>query len=279
MTTALAIPGIEAGLPTKFCEATACQLARTYAANIALIRSNIEQLKQCTKNLREAFGEHDSRYHFDINLSYQHGRTSSEDGIYDGMKRAAWRILSNKLGLRNVMSVKRRKEFDEQLERGELPEITEETIVTVLLGLIGQAKEFAKEAAKEVFDILRPRGWSSKYKTNNVFKIGKRVILAYAVERGWSDTNGFRASYHKEQELIAIDGVFHLMDGKGIMREDRGPLVKAISEAKEGKGETPYFSFKCFKNRNLHIQFKRLDLVKQLNGLAVGEFVLGEDQE
>ena len=37
--------------------------------------------------------------------------------------------------------------------------------------------------------------------------------------------------------------------------------------------------FKCYKNRNLHLEMRRLDLVKELNGLAAGEYVLGNDME
>ena len=36
---------------------------------------------------------------------------------------------------------------------------------------------------------------------------------------------------------------------------------------------------KCFKNRNLHLEFKNLELVKELNLLAAGERVLGADVE
>lgn len=98
------------------------------------------------------------------------------------------------------------------------------------------------------------------------------------MERGYA--SGFHHSYHHQQELTAIDGIFHLLDGRGIMRENMGPLVKAIDATDNtGRGETEFFRFKCYKNRNLHLEFLRLDLVKQLNGLAAGEYVLGEDTD
>jgi len=107
----------------------------------------------------------------------------------------------------------------------------------------------------------------------------RRVILPSKVEQNWAG-NGFHITYHCEQQLTAIDGVFHMLDGKGVMRENKGPLVKAINATDQtGRGETEYFRFRCCKNRNLHLEFKRLDLVKQLNGLAAGEYVLGEDVE
>jgi hypothetical protein len=85
--------------------------------------------------------------------------------------------------------------------------------------------------------------------------------------------------YHRQKELHAIDGVFHLLDGKGPIKTYTGPLETAIQNAEEGKGETDYFKFKCQKNHNLHLEFKRLDLVKELNLLATGEHVIGRDME
>jgi hypothetical protein len=116
-------------------------------------------------------------------------------------------------------------------------------------------------------------------KTNSSFRVGRKVILCNRVERTWNG-QGFRVNHYREQEIKALDGVFHLLDGKGIIRDHRGPLQKAINECgAAGRGETDYFAFKCFKNGNPHLTMKRLDLVKELNGLAAGEYVLGEDME
>ena len=88
----------------------------------------------------------------------------------------------------------------------------------------------------------------------------------------------FRVNYSKDQHILALDSVFSLLDGKGPIRDYKSPLREAI-DACDGKGETTYFRFKCYRNGNLHLEFKRLDLVKQLNGLAVGSFELGRDEE
>ena len=78
-----------------------------------------------------------------------------------------------------------------------------------------QASQFAMDAAKEVYEYLRPV--RSDYKTNDRFRVGRKVILCWAVERGYN--GGFRVNYHREQNLVAIDRVFHLLDGKGILRD------------------------------------------------------------
>lgn len=287
-STALALAEVTslATMPTREeAEATATAMAREYREATAEITQAVQILKEQCNRLFRAFQDPAEKYpsnHFQIDLEYYSSRTYNLDGldrIFKGMKRQAWECLVNKLGIKNIMSVKRRKEFESQLESGDLPEITEDAILGLLFGLADQAKDFATEAAKEVFDILRPRGhWGGQYKTNDAFRVGRRVILSSYVESSYGGPGRFRVNYHYEQHLTAIDAIFHLLDGKGVLKERRSPLYQAIETAEGGKGETEYFRFKCFKNRNLHLEFKRLDLVKQLNGLAAGEYVLGEDE-
>lgn len=255
---------------------TATHMAREFTDATAEITRLLRALHAQTERLDAAFRtEADDEYRrFEINLEFRGHRRVDLDDMLKAMKRTAWNVIVDRLGVKNVMSVAKRKAFEEQLANGELPSVSEETILGVLLSLTDQADQFAREAAIEVFDILRPRGPAGRrYAANNAFRVGRRVILPYKVEKIYG---GFRVSY-SDQQLTAIDGIFHLLDGKGVMRQNRGPLVNAINESKTGRGETDYFRFKCFNNRNLHLEFKRLDLVKALNLLAAGELVLGED--
>jgi len=47
-------------------------------------------------------------------------------------------------------------------------------------------------------------------------------------------------------------------------------ILTALQTAGDGKGETNYFVFQCYQNNNIHLTFKRLDLVKLLNQVAGG---------
>jgi hypothetical protein len=263
-------------------EQTAMFLAREFKESMDELAHGLDVLNAACKRLDDAFvtpGEERHFKRFDVDVEFRRHRCRDISEIRAHMEREAWGDIIDKLGVKNVMSVKRRKEFDEQLQKGELPPICEQTITGIMLGFAGQAEEFAREAAVEVFDLLRPGqfAWSKKYKTNSVFRVGRKVILSrYMVEH--RSGGGFRVNYNQQQELTAIDGVFHLLDGRGIMREHMGPLIQAINATgPDGCGETEFFRFQCFKNHNLHIWFKRLDLVQDLNFLAAGERVLGPD--
>jgi hypothetical protein len=59
----------------------------------------------------------------------------------------------------------------------------------------------------------------------------------------------------------------------------RSGKAAAIEASRTGSGETEYFRFKCCRNHNLHLEFKRLDLVEKLNAIAGGMRLRGESKE
>lgn len=128
------------------------------------------------------------------------------------------------------------------------------------------------EAVEEVFDWLRPR--NSRYKTNTEFEIGPKVILAYVVGDVDSWTTHYRVDHRYQKDLVALENVFSALDGRGSIAKGswQSELADAINQTpvNVGRGETRYFKFRCFKNRNLHLEFKRPDLVDKLNQIAGG---------
>lgn len=187
------------------------------------------------------------------------------------MKKHAWAALINNMGLRQILSIKAAKELDEQIRTGkDIPEFTEETLLGLLQGTLDRTSEFVKEAVHEVFEWLRPH--HDRYKTNTQFEVGEKVVLEWAVEKPWSLHGNYRVGYSREQNFRALDNVFHMLDGKGAIKTHGGPLCDAINTTPflKGNGETEYFAFKCFKNQNLHLRFKRMDLVASLNAVAGG---------
>lgn len=263
-------------------ERNAAHMAQVYEDSILEIEQIGERLAYIIGHMNRTFhptAEANGVYFSGFSLGLEsRGRSERWETIKKDFKATAWSILVERLGIKNLMSLAKRAEFNKQLHNGTLPEITPETITQVIMGLVDQAQDFMKEAAKEVFEFLRPWHWSNarnEYKTNHKFFVGRRVILSYMVEQKWGGA-GFRVNYNREQKVTAMDGVFHLLAGRGVMRENRGPLWHAIDTC-NGKGETEFFRFKCFKNGNLHLEFKDLELVKELNYQAAGERVLGAD--
>ena len=236
------------------------QLVREWNLATHLLKTGLETLKQAEEHF-SAFDGPGSHYDLCLFTHNEHGMATEPK--LKRLKSAAWRYLIDRIELKKMASVKRAEEIDKQIAKGDdLPEITMDNLFGWLQSLDGQAKRFLEEAIVEVFEFLRPP--SLHYKTNSGFKVGKRVILSHRVERQWS-RNKFRANYHYENELRALDNVFHMLDGKALSVYRNGDLINAIQDADGGVGETEFFKFKCFINHNLHLEFKRPDLVQRLN--------------
>jgi hypothetical protein len=189
------------------------------------------------------------------------------------MKRGVWRKVINMLNVRQMMSTKQAEKLDKQLHeewnyhmdrREELPEITVVNIWQTIKGLSDNLPQFQTEAIQEAFDHIRR--CSDGYKsTDGMFKVGEKAVLTWIVESNWNG-GGMRVTYSSEQRMRVVENAFRLLEGKGPAQTNKCELSEKLQAGNEG--ETEYYRFRAFKNRNLHIWFKRMDLVAKLNEIG-----------
>lgn len=190
------------------------------------------------------------------------------DGTIERMRRQAWGVIAERLELRRMMSIDRWRKLEEQIDKGDVPALSEENVAAFVHQHAASLPEMIGEAVAEVFEWLRPH--NSVHKTNSELEVGERVVLTNVVERAWTG-GGFGVNHYRQQHLIALENVFRALDGAGACtRGYLSDLENAIRETKNGAGETEYFAFRSFRNRNLHLRFKRLDLLTRLNQIAGG---------
>jgi hypothetical protein len=239
------------------------ELVREWNLATHLLKTGLETLLEAEQHFR-AFDGPGS--HYDLCLFKHDEYTMDIDRKIKRLKSAAWRYLVDRMELKKLASVKLADEIDKQLSKGEsLPDITMDNIFGWFDTLGTQASQFLKEAVVEVFEFLRPP--SLRFKTNSGFKIGKRVVLSGWVEPQWSGGK-FRPAYYYDNQFRALDNVFHMLDGKGLSVYRNGDLANAVHEAPGGVGETDFFKFRCYRNHNFHLEFKRPDLVQKLNEIG-----------
>jgi hypothetical protein len=240
-----------------------------YRQAVQDIEAAYDLLEKAQGRLRSAFMDTPG-YSFSTNERNLYDRVGKKaaEAILKNIKKDAWRHIVERMELRRLLSIKRRDELDRQMERSEdLPELTEENILSMFQQSAANVNTYLEEAVKEVFEYLRPP--QSHLKTNTEFEIGRKVILSWVVEKGWN-RGKYKVNYHREKYIVAIQNVMQMLDGKGPVKEYHGELYGAICDSPDGKGETPYFKFKSFMNGNLHLEFKREDLLARLNSIAGG---------
>lgn len=203
--------------------------------------------------------------------------------VADHLTRLVWRYLVDHTGLRHYMTERRQRELKDQIERNDLPPLTTDNVLATLQGMAERVDSLLMESIKEVFDWLRPRNcWGmGEYKTNQKWQVGPRVIVTWAVNGRYG--GGFTLDYSESlrAQWTALGNVFSLLDGKGIQRYPNDLPTRfneAMKDAAAGdKFEDEYFIIRCYRNRNAHITFKRLDLVQKLNRIAGGDELPGTE--
>lgn len=257
---------------------TAGQMEQAYNAAIEDIKEGYKLVFRAEKTLLSVFGNFNRHGTFrttPTNGNYHRDEEMVTEIIKEITKGAWWTIL-NSLEIEKISSKKRYEEITKNLEEGTLPPVTITSIYDILQSFVQNQDEIAKELMKEVYDELYPRNNRPHYRkpvyaTNLKHLKGyPRVILTRVVEH--RSDGGFQVySYHQEGSLLRIDRAFALLDGTGLPDGYRGPLGDAINTTDDtGVGETNYFKFKCCQNGNLHLFFKRPDLLAELVRLAGG---------
>jgi hypothetical protein len=256
---------------------TIADQVEAYQKAAVLVDTAYQTLEDARMILAESFSE-DPRMFDMIDRYHTDTGTKGAEHIKNKLKQRVWRHFIELLGVRKILSVKKSDELDKQLDDPKtMPDITTDIVFGTFNSMMAQSHDFLEDAIKEVYNFLRPgaKDWN-KLKTNTKngrFDIGKKVIISRA-----ADKRAYACWYlisSSEPSFIALDKVFHSMDGKGIPEGYRSPLVDAINTSVSGSGETEYFSFQCYQNNNLHLSFKRMDLVAKLNAVAGGQSLKG----
>lgn len=270
---------------------TATKLAAHYKAAIGQLRALLPEIGVIVRKLNEAFScEQHHTFDLYVNFERHHGTAYEFDNdkmleqLEHEFRLSAWRVLVNKTGIRKLMSSKRAAQLDKLLETGKcqledgtterLPDISDGSIMEVLTGFLGAVDSFLTEAVREEWEYWKPRPNSSHYKTNqgHEFCLQRKIIAEHGF-RTWkygnkSELSGLHES--TQRHLTALDNIMHLLDGKGMVKGYHGPLVDAINGVRANKSddriaETDYFRAKWFLNGNLHLEFKRQDLLDRFN--------------
>ncbi len=259
---------------------TIAEKVNAYNSAIRKIEIAYESLTIAEAELKSAFsiGE---RYdtNFGTLPGRHHGSTENVGNslkvVKEEIKRRAWRTLYQSLEIDRIASIKRRDDIHKRLEEGQLPEITIESIYEMFESLNQSVNEFAKESVQEVYKWLRPNADSyemTHYKTNQknaAFELKKKIVKNQMVQLSY---RSYRTNYYNEKYLIALDKVFHMLDGTNMLEKShRSPLVDAINTSDGSSSvKTDYFLCRMYLNGNLHIEFLRPDLVQQFNAIAGG---------
>lgn len=247
---------------------------------VSIYNDGCESLRRCFAELNELEQHIGNRVGSHSRFSFQdrHGGSLSFDDCESTINRfrvEMWGVIVDQLEIRQFLSSAKAKELDDRFRicPDSFPEITEANIQVFAQDFRSRLFDIHEEAVKEVFEFLRPV--RSKLKTNTEYEVGEKVILERWLQIPECYMSTHRVSYYRSSQLTALEKVFRAMDGKGMrilgFASELENEIQSTSLGGNGECQTQYFHAKCFKNGNLHLRFKRMDLVAKLNKIAGGK--------
>ena len=164
----------------------------------------------------------------------------------------SWDYLLRASGMRTFLSAAAKKRWDKSIHDRDTPELTRENIAATFEKLHASRGDLFDEGVVECFRYL---SWD--YKTNNPRMFGKKLILT-----GYGSIS--------RDSCAKIDDLRHAF---AVADRKPEPDCRHGVEAKFAYGnarslepfEAPYMKAKAFINGNIHVWFKRPDLIQFLN--------------
>jgi hypothetical protein len=185
-----------------------------------------------------------------------------------------WEYMLDAVGLKAMMDASALAEFRKQNEK-DPPEVTLDNLAATMEHLDGQRVTIFDRGVVNLFSRL-----DHTFKTNPSFRLEKKIILSGVL----GSYGGWNFYGRGVDEVRDLDRIFHLLDGKA-PKDHIADASAVIGQARGRKGgqqtvETDYFTFRLMGNGNLHIVFKRPDLVDGVNRIIAAHFgaTLGHDR-
>lgn len=252
----------------------ATAIITAYQATCVDIRTNFAALVESEKRLNLALGCDDPYGTHAIRIvpsRYQDGADFTRpENATKRLRHNVWDRIVELLELRKFLSVAKWDELNRLIDRDEMPEITHESVGQFVAGLVDQRGELLSDAVQETFEFLRPapRVGVRTYKSNSELEVPPKVVLRRMV--GGFHAVGRGLDYDREQQVLAMERVFSMLDGKGEISKSHYSEIGVALKAGP-VGETTHFRFRACANGNLHLWFKRLDLLATFNRIAGGK--------
>lgn len=266
-----------AGLPIK--SLSIAHLIQQRDALMDRLRQAIALLHEA-KDICDAAGISDGRRHRGIEWilqgpdRYRSTDLLNEDAIASIRKRAdacAWNHLMHESGMRTLMDAKARAEWDERIEKYDVPELSAENVASTFGMMFDSRQDIFDRGVIQCFKNL-----SWHYKTNRPFKFGKRIVIEYlrnSVTGGKGTGLGW-PNHGKCDQLDDLVRCFAVLDGKPQPDHRHGIYHLLYDDERRFQRdvEHDYFQIRSFRNGNGHLTFKRVDLVQKMNAIIARHF-------
>ena len=181
------------------------------------------------------------------------------DDIRADVDRYFWRDVLAKSGIKELMGAKQIAEFENQISKHP-PEFSVENVQATFQPYMSNPRSVFDQSIVDLFERL-PRC----YKSNDAFKIGKRIVVTNAYAGAWRSWTHLSYGHDRRDQVRDLNRIFHILDGQ----KESGSFVDEIAVAMRSNEtnvhDNRYIRVRWFMNGNAHLWLLRDDLVRDCN--------------
>ncbi|HOZ91036.1 MAG TPA: DUF4942 domain-containing protein [Niabella sp.] len=208
----------------------------------------------------------------------------------DLVKKEIWRVIFGKIDMDKYMTHDVRQNFSKYIDKQGAMDFTKENVAQVVEMLFTNRFTILDKAVIDVFDIFTRHHKENRYliegwKTNDKWKVNRKVILPYYVKYGEYMSqhdlkqfgDKFSISYHRASEYTDIDKVMCYITGKDFkncttiseaLKDSFQRLGHVKNEKFDNTCTSTFFNIRFFKKGTIHIEFRDAKLWEQFNLMA-----------
>ena len=195
-----------------------------------------------------------------------------------------WKRTLDLPEVKNRMTKKKRDEFYTTINKQSNMDFTENNIRTFVLNLIKTYEQTLTEAVLEVFDLFTVRhSWDENnkreknihyfngWKTNNAFKVGKKVIIPIYASYGnpfLGYSGQWKLDYAAERKLADIDVVMNYFNGLSVYDSISNALERNFANGISSSIRSTYFTITAYKKGTIHLTFNDEGTLRRFNVAA-----------
>ncbi|EKS6643681.1 DUF4942 domain-containing protein [Enterobacter hormaechei] len=189
--------------------------------------------------------------------------------ITRNLDRGIWRDLMKRSGMLAIMDAQARDQWDNSLEKDDIPAVSEANILSTFEQLHLNKGEVFERGVINVF-----KGLSWNFKTNCPCKFGEKIIVTGLVK---FDRWGFGLNWSWQRDRLAdLERMLMLLDGKPVP-DNRADVTRRLGDHLHAnrhstRYEDEMFAIKYFQKGTAHITFKRPELVDKLNNIIARHY-------
>ena len=202
-----------------------------------------------------------------------------------------WRRTLDLEAVRKRLTAAKQSEFEHSIKERSNMDFTENNIRAFILNLIGSYEQTITDSVLATFDLFTKHGYRDSFreenihyfngwKTNDAFKVGKRVVIPIYGSYGgpFTDYSGWSLDYDVARKLNDIDLVINYFDGMDNYTSMSEAIKAAFAEGQNTKIKSTYFTVNCYKKGTIHMTFNDMDILRRFNVTACkGKGWLPED--